>query len=420
MPRLHLEPTSCESFIMPADPSTNDQSLSRATRVRAAAAALCVASPHIASLQTLVGFDGFVDSITRLVRLRTSMAPDAYEPLATIAEFGERVSAASGLSTNIERVTLEDRFGGNGPLFAGALARLGAPVTFIGAVASLDDPSSVHSAFSAFASRCQRIIPIASPSHTLCLEFDDGKVMLNDTRQVQHVTWKRILEVVGLESFRELFAASSLVSIVNWSLLGGVPAIWQGLLRDVLPFVSSTSYVNQSRPRILFVDLSDPAKRIDADIREMLTLLRELQTAGLRVILGLNHSEATRIATVAGVATPDAIGHGLESVMRCAIDLQRALNVYEVVIHPREGAASANAQGEHDWIDGPMVRMPKLSTGAGDHFNAGYCFARALNLNLSHALAIGVATSGAYVRDAESPSFERLCEFVATLPAAEA
>lgn len=389
----------------------------RTELARSAAEALAKAAPRTTTTSALVGFDGFIDSISRLVDVRTSMAPDEYQPIKTIGAFGSRVSAAAGLSTNIERVTLEDRFGGNGPLMAGALGRLGLRVTYIGAVGESASSENVHPVFSEFAARCQRVIPIGVPSHTLCLEFDDGKVMMNDTRQVQGVTWDRLVSRVGLDAIGAIVSEASLLGIVNWSLLGGVPGIWRGLAREVLPSL-------HAKERRLFVDLSDPAKRVDEDIRGMFAQLTMLEHAGLRVTLGLNLAEATRIAHVLGLAAPGDEGPTgksdgrptPESILSSAIAIRSAIDVDEVVIHPREGAAGASRDGARAWIVGPLAKSPRLSTGAGDHFNAGYAFGRVLGLSLEQALAAGVATSGAYVRDARSPDMERLIGFLRELP----
>ena len=66
-----------------------------------------------------------------------------------------------------------------------------------------------------------------------------------------------------------------------------------------------------------------------------------------------------------------------------------------------------------------MVARPALSTGAGDHFNAGFALGLALGVPLPAALAIGCATSGAYVRDAQSPDRPRLVKFLRDLPEPE-
>jgi sugar/nucleoside kinase (ribokinase family) len=85
------------------------------------------------------------------------------------------------------------------------------------------------------------------------------------------------------------------------------------------------------------------------------------------------------------------------------------------VIHPRRAAAAA-IDGESASFGGPFVRQPKISTGAGDHFNAGFCLGRVLGMGLQESLCVGVATSGYYVRSAESPNATQLADFIADLP----
>lgn len=365
--------------------------------------------------RALVGFDGFIDSIVHMVDTRHDMSPKGYTRLRTIEAFAARCASAAGKSTNIEQVLLEDRFGGNGPLLAGGLAKLGARTTYIGCVSDFSDSRKVHAVFQPFAQRCERVIPIAPPSTTMCLEFDDGKLMFNNTANVQAATWDRLLAAVGLPQIREIVDHSSLIGIVNWSLLGGVPAIWQGLMDEVLPHVST-------RERRIFIDLADPAKRTDDDVRLALQMLRQLEEgSNVRVTLGLNLAEAERIAKTANLRAFDPEGGGtMGQVLTGAAEKLRAgLGVDCVAIHPREGAAAANARGERSWFEGPFTRTPKLSTGAGDHFNAGFAFAQSVGLSVEQCLAVGCALSGAYVRDAESPTRARLVEFLRSMPAPE-
>ncbi len=362
----------------------------------------------------LVGFDGFIDSIIHMVDVRHDMSPSGYVRLKTISAFATRCADASGKSTNIEQVLLEDRFGGNGPLMAGGLAQLGMKVDYVGAVGQ--GPSlALHPVFAPFAARCRRVVPVAEPSTTDCLEFDDGKLMFNNTANVQRVTWERLVERVGLDSLRAMVDEAALLGIVNWSLLGGVPGIWRGLVREVLPRASA-------KARRVFIDLSDPAKRTDGDIRGAIEQLRELEAApGVAVTLGLNLAESQRIASVLGLGV---YGEGSmatlgQRVSQAAAAIRERLGLDCVVIHPREGAGAADASGASGWFDGPFTAHPKLSTGAGDHFNGGFAFAQVHGLSLEECLATGCAVSGAYVRDASSPTRERLTAFLGDLPGPE-
>lgn len=85
-----------------------------------------------------------------------------------------------------------------------------------------------------------------------------------------------------------------------------------------------------------------------------------------------------------------------------------------VVVHPVQFAAAADANGTTHVV-GPFTAKPKITTGAGDHFNAGFCIGRMLGLGLAESLQTGVATSGFYVRSAKSPSAADLVKFLRTL-----
>lgn len=76
------------------------------------------AHAHLASTKkALVGIDGFVDKIVHPVDQRSGPG-DQFTPIATIAEFGARISSAAGKSANIELAPVLEKLGGNGPIMA--------------------------------------------------------------------------------------------------------------------------------------------------------------------------------------------------------------------------------------------------------------------------------------------------------------
>ena len=374
----------------------------RDSTARAAADALDSLAPdHLGAC--FVGFDGFTDFIVRAVDRRHG--PDHYDPIRTIGAFAARCAAAGGRSTNIELVDEEVRWGGNGPLLAGALASLGIRTTYVGTVGREDEPGELDVLYQPLADVCKSVIPIGPPGRTEALEFDDGKLMFNRTRNVQAVTWEGIVERVGLARLRLLVEESALIGLVNWSLMTRGEEVWRRLTTDVLEHLAPGV-----RPRI-FVDLSDPAKRTDDAIREALTALREMSRIA-PVMLGLNLSEAERVSAATGTAfRARHIGDG-------AARLRARIGVECVVVHPRHGAGAAT-EDEQGWFDGPLTHSPRVSTGAGDHFNAGFAMARCAGLDLSGCLATGCATSGYFVRHGRAPSRADLGTFLRALPTPE-
>lgn len=357
---------------------------------------LTVQRSEIGSRSALVGFDGFVDTIVTPVGLRRSAGED-FTPIATLAEFGQRIVAAAGKSTNIELFPRTDKLGGNGPIMANALLGAGARVTYIGALGL----PSVHPVFADMATRA-RTVSLCAPAQTTAVECNDGKLMLGQMRCLDEITYERINAVMGEAALHAEIAAASLVALVNWTMIPNMTAIFTALTEHVLPKLPPAP------ERIFFFDLADPEKRSAEDLRAALTAIAKFQSFG-RVTLGLNLKEAQQVAAVLGCATVDET----ESSLRAASAALRAkLGVHTVVIHPRESAACANVQGTW-WVPGPYTSQPLITTGAGDHFNAGFSTGQLLGLDPEACLAVGVCTSGYYVRTGESPTLPAVETFLA-------
>jgi len=362
-----------------------------------------LSAEQIADCRAFVGFDGFIDTIIRVVDHRHSMERTDFEPISSISQFAERCAASAGKSANIELHTVDRRFGGNGPLLAGAMASLGSAVTFIGSIGRVEAPDQIDPVYRPFADLCERVVSIGPAAATDALEFDDGKIMLGKPDNVQCVTWQSIKDRVGMESLCHSAESATTIAVVNWVLMQGVESIWRGLMEEVLPRLSPNPN------RRMFVDLSDPAKRSDRDIARAMGVLSDLNTQ-IPVTLGLNLAEAQRIAAVLGVGRPRENAQALARSIRERVDLECC------AVHPRHGAAAATATASA-WFDGPFTESPRISTGAGDHFNGGFVLARGLGLDLEQALAVGCATSGVYVREAASPDWSRLERFLRAMPA---
>src|SRR4051794_3649692 len=98
-------------------PLTRPQICSQASKKLRAAA------PTLKQQKAMVGLDGFVDEIIAVVETRGDYAH--YEPVPTISRLAEKISRASGQSSNYELVVKAMKLGGNGPIMANALAAAG-------------------------------------------------------------------------------------------------------------------------------------------------------------------------------------------------------------------------------------------------------------------------------------------------------
>ncbi len=372
--------------------------LSRSQVCESASRKLGAAIPNLPDVRATVGLDGFVDEIIAVVDKRHDF--QRFDSIATIESFGRRIVECAGNSSNYELIVKQMKLGGNGPIMANALAAAGLSVTYVGAVGF----PTPHAVFQELGQRA-RLVSVGDPGHTDALEFADGKLMLGKyTREMSDINWANVISRLGEGRFEALMESSTLVGMVNWTMLPYMSEIWEKMLEAGVPN-------RAGRQRTLFVDLADPEKRTHGDITQALNLLGRFQSQ-VDVILGLNLKEAGEIADVLGLSG----GADEGSIEKTARAIREKMGVACVVIHPRRGAAAATSS-ESAAFAGPFVAEPRISTGAGDHFNAGFCLGRVLGLSLDESLCVGVATSGYYVRTAKSPSAADLVEFVAELPA---
>jgi sugar/nucleoside kinase (ribokinase family) len=92
------------------------------------------------------------------------------------------------------------------------------------------------------------------------------------------------------------------------------------------------------------------------------------------------------------------------------------IRVDTIIVHPT-AYALASGPDALALVEGPFTAKPKITTGAGDHFNSGFCLGKMLGLSTERCLLTGVATSGFYVRTAQSPSISDLATLLRNWPA---
>jgi hypothetical protein len=274
-------------------------------------------------LHAFVGLDGFVDEIIHAVDKRDNA--ETFQRLPTITHFAERIAGAAGKSTNIELVNQHTKLGGNGPIMANALARLGVKVTYVGALGY----PNMHPVFNEFARRAE-VHSIAEPGRTDALEFGDGKVMLVKSVQLNQINWANIQSRFGRDRFIEKFSTADLVAFVNWTMIPYMSDLWASLLREFCPNPTATR-------RKMFFDLADPEKRTPEDITRALELIAQFEKY-FEVILGLNEKEAYEVAEVLGLTTSNRTREGLSALTQ---SIQKNVPVSTLVVHPVSCALAA-------------------------------------------------------------------------------
>lgn len=338
--------------------------------------------------KALVGFDGYVDKIKKVVKKRLK---DRVEPFPTIADFAERLAYAAGKSAQIELVSETTKLGGNAPIMANTLAKLAFETTCVG---TLGEPSIEP----VFQDLPATLISLGPPAETIALEFGDGKLILSDVKAFEDLGWKKLKEKVGLPKLEELFRESQLLALVDWSNLPLANDLLQGIRRELLP---KTARGNQH----FFFDLADPTAKPPTDIIAILESMGSFSAYG-KVTVGVNENEALFLYQI---YYPDQAKP--ETLIELGQAIFAKLSVHELVIHPLDRAVYISANQAIEQV-GRVVEVPKIQTGAGDNLNAGYCLGIQLNLSPSACLVCGMGNSGAYVSLGHSPSKAELINYL--------
>lgn len=327
-----------------------------------------------------VGFDGFIDRLAHVVSSRNAKGSNEYE---RIPDFADRLHASAGISCDLELNTISVAPGGNAPIMAQAMGRLGIDTTLVAALGE----NGLHPAYERWKERC-RMISVGAPADTLALEFQDGKVMLADLKPLDELTWERVKARAGLETIRRDVRESQLVALTCYSLLAQAKDLWDGFRTEVLDALR-----DEGRDKTIFFDLADPSKHDAAWIRECCDTLAAYRVYG-RTSLGLNYNEAVCLMKAYSIDPQD-----METALAQLYE-QRIADV--LLVHPRNGCYAADAAGVR-WHEGNLVEKPVISTGGGDHFNAGFCAALLKGYDTDAAVKAGMRVSHEFVKTGKTP-----------------
>lgn len=343
----------------------------------------------------MAGFDGFTDTLVKVIKMKEAQQPPAM--FATIEEFGSYILAKKGASLSLEMEEQNVKLGGNMPIMANALGELGASLHCVGALGY----PQLHSIFETLSSACKKY-SFANPGYTTALEFTDGKIMMGNMGELNKAGWQTIKERIGTDTISGLYEASDLLCMLNWSEIDASTDIWKGLLTDIV-----TPPGNQRKQKCIFFDLADCSKRSDELIKEAIDLINQFALHA-RVILSLNKNEAGILSRILTGGSADSniatLGAGVFEMMR----------IDTIVVHSTKEAFVFSKE-DGCYFKSFYISDPKISTGAGDNFNAGFCAATLMQLPADLSLIFANAVSGYYVREGHSASIPGIQSFLRKL-----
>lgn len=175
--------------------------------------------------------------------------------------------------------------------------------------------------------------------------------------------------------------------------------IWKSVAEEVIPEIKT----DREKP-FIFIDLADCSKRSETAIREIISIIISLSTI-LEVIVGLNANETRLIAGI-------FLGRGdYDDLKETGEQLYKELHVQSLIIHYSKQALAWDKSGVYQQT-GFTITTPKIFTGAGDNFNAGYCLGKLLRLKTGESLVLGHATAAYYIANGKSASIEELIDFL--------
>ncbi|NEU07031.1 carbohydrate kinase family protein [Flavihumibacter sp. R14] len=338
--------------------------------------------------QVVAGFDGFIDSIQKVIFQTNAERQSEY--FETVQSFGSYIASKGTGGLSLETEELLKKLGGNVPIMSNAIASLGGRAHCIGAFGypapdavflEMHPNTTLHS--------------FTEPGITSALEFHDGKIMLAHMTQLNNADWELVKQRIGLENIIRMVQESDMLALLNWSETRHAGEIWSGLLEEVLP--------NVNRSLKAFFDLSDCSKYSSSKILGALTLIREFSRF-CDVTLSLNRNEALLVCRAIG-SEPG------EDLLKAGKIIFEFMQIGTVVIHTAESsyawqnslsAKSAAFNIEH----------PAISTGAGDNFNAGYCTASLMDMDINESLILANAAAACYMKNGKSASIEELAAFL--------
>ncbi|MEK6481202.1 hypothetical protein WJR50_26910 [Catalinimonas sp. 4WD22] len=341
--------------------------------------------------QMFVGLDGYVDRIQKVVQSQADLKNKYFDNISALAE---RIGQAAGKSAQLELVNQTIKAGGNAPIMAHALGRLGLSNHCLGNFGE----DSIHPVFQSMSENCT-LLSLGNPAETNALEFDDGKLILSEVSAFSKLDWNYVLQKYSANYLSELMDSMDMLAFVDWCNLPLATNIWQGVLKDILPKLDT------SRKRQYFFDLADPSKKSVTEIINVMEVMSAYNTYG-PVTLGLNENEAYRLAQALMSIESKAIAASMPLEDICQYIFDR-MKISFLLVHPLDRTLIVSKEGIQN-IKGRLVKKPRISTGGGDNLNAGFCFARLAGCSTGAAAVLGMATSGAYVQEGQSPDLMQL------------
>jgi hypothetical protein len=337
------------------------------------------------------GFDACIDYIVKVVKEKKE--DDVHEYFMTTDELTKYLSSLGDKSCGLELDTKLCKPGGNMVITANALGVLGVYVDCVGTFGMPE----IQPVFKKLSPNCA-LYTIAETISATALEFEKSKIIMFDPGPYDHLSWDDIKSRLGNEKLKSLLAGKDLYVFLNWSEIRNSTTIWKGILDEILPEIPDNQL-----PKVLFTDFSDFSRRTKPEIISVINLLKKFRQH-IRIELSLNKNEADLLALALNITEwKNDVEYVSKLYKKCEVDV--------LIIHRVDDSIAFNGV-RMETFSTFLCNEPKILTGGGDNFNAGYCFSHYYNLDMLQSLIVANAVSGLYVKNGKSPDLPELLEFL--------
>ncbi len=347
--------------------------------------------------QVVLGFDGYKDDIVSVVRFRSS--PTDLELMENISEWADRIAQAAGSSASIETVIKKISAGGFTCNVGKAISKLCGFTENTHLIGAFGLPKLQNIFQEQLVDQHHCItFPVSNPGTTVCYEFQDGKIMIVDNDNINHLNWNQIISILGQEFIINEYEKSSLWGIGYWASNPNMSQIFSELQSSILPSLSESS-----RKKFLILDLSDLSRKSREQWKELATLLPGFEDY-VQVVLLLNDLELK-------VLSEELVGKSSQSHLNLTESLQHILNLSYVISHTPKMAHLAS-KNKLITILNAYTSTPRFTTAAGDHFSAGISYGLLANISAEVLPLIGNCVASIFVREGISPIPQDVQQFL--------
>lgn len=345
----------------------------------------------------VLGFNGAIDRVREVVDERQD--EETYQRVQRLGDFGEQITDAGHeeRSMLMEWVCSEMRTGALVCHIARALGQLGYDPVMIGMLGTPPKNAFLEE-FGDF-----RMESLGEPAYTDAIEFDDGKLMLSESGGMRYLNWDGLCEQVGFDRLATYLDGAAVLGMGYWAEISDMVSIFEGLAEELVPTLTDP-------PEHILIDPADVGTRPSRDIKRGGDVLQRLDAMS-SVTMSANRYETIDVAdslqTTGSQRSPEA-----------AAEIAREkFGISRFVTHGATKSAIATESGVFG-VDVPREDEPVLSTGAGDHFNAGFMLGLMYELTPRECVALGNAFAGCFVRQGRPPTYEKIKAFLQAYPLA--